>query len=188
MMKYINCVYKIKNKKESVIMLNIKEAASYSSPTGGVKRYFQALDQNGTKVLFSLREWESEKSKTLEEVKEAFASAEFPSYIKDVDYSYPLTLLSLTCFVFRNELTVNNMSLWEYETLIKHNKNAHPALKCAYIQHDDERELSVMCESYDNDSMTTTENIRVIMTHWHGVKHELMKLLNKDSDYIETLY
>lgn len=170
---------------EEWTMNKIKEVANYRSGGGGMKRYFDIETEKG-KVLVSIREWASDPHRTLEEVLSIFETAEFSSYDTGIDYEYPLSIYSLTSFKFRNEISSNNMSLWEYETLIKGN-TVHPALKCAFIQKDENsEEVSVICESYDIDSHTTKENLQIVYKHWNSVKREIMQLLNKKSEYIES--
>lgn len=169
--------------------ITLKEIYSYTSGSGGKKRYFQA-DHGDKKVLFSLREWESDTPRSIEEVTEAYLKVEYPKYMSEEDledfYAYPLAIFQLS--IINNKffnLEAQNMSVWEYETLLKGN-TVHPALKCACIQHQkDSSELWVICESYDDDSMTTNANLKIVNKHWNKIKNELMKLLDKAYDVVE---
>lgn len=161
----------------------------------GNKRYFLVEGQQGN-ILFSIYEWDWNNQKTLEEIETGFLNADIPSYLKD---RYTLEqLLNEPVAIFELEIINNNyqkvsylkpmnMSLWEYETLVKNNKEVPKALKMAFISQEEDS-FYIACESYDSDSMVTSKNMNTVNKWLSNLTKELEKVLNKCYGHVEAYY
>lgn len=78
-----------------------------------------------------------------------------------------------------------NMNLFTYEAIVKANKEAHPALRSAHIQqNDDYSALIIACEPHDEESELTRANRKIITDYVREHKKELLKVTKKE--YIEV--
>lgn len=126
------------------------------------------------------------------EIEDRWAEAKLPSYIKDVDdcFNNPLRLFEFVIFNSWVELNPVNMSIWEYETLVKDKSEVNKALKMAYISQDrDNKTFSINCESYDGESMVTEKNMKEVYK-WrnNGGIEELERFLNLEHIEGDVLY
>lgn len=157
----------------------------------GNRKYFLAEGENGN-IIFSVWQWEGDQPKATEEIETAFLTSNIPNYLKE-KYTLkdlleePLAIFELSINKFSNELQPKNMSLWEYDTFIKNNKNAAKALKMAFINKlQDEDTFYIACESFDSDSMVTKKNMNVVNEYLFYNSKEIEKVLNKTFSHVEA--
>ena len=130
---------------------------------------------------------------TEDKILEAYTCAEVPSYIPDshIDglFTNPLRLFTLSIYKSGAELNPVNMSIWEYEALIKHNSNTDPAFKMAYISQDEESgTYCVNCEACDYESRVNSESVKKVYNWLHDNKKELERLLSLEYVAGDILY
>ena len=129
---------------------------------------------------------------TKQEIEDRWAEAKVPSYVTDIDdcFNNPLRLFQLVIFDSWVELHPLNMSVWEYESIVKGSTNVNPALKMAFISQDKESgTFSINCESYDYESHVNSENMKEVYK-WrnNGGIEELEKFLNLKHVTGDVLY
>lgn len=157
------------------------------------KRYFLMEGVEGN-IIFGINRWESMEILSLEQIQDAFLRAKLPSYITENRtasevFNQPLAIFTLTIFnrpTMQPELTSNAMSLWEYATIIKGEKDVPKALKMAYIRQDEGEDTYIICESYDSEAMTTDENIRTAYKYFNSVKRELQDITKRPCTEFEV--
>lgn len=154
------------------------------------KNYFKTVVEGVTVILGSHIFWGEEK--TLEQVKEAFKTADIAGYLKP-QYNFkdmikePLgNLFDIQIYKFGNNLDAKNYNLWEYEIFIKGNKEAPAALKSACICKDNKSNyFYIACEPYDSESALTRENIKTIESYVNSNVKDIEKLLNCNYSHTE---
>lgn len=107
-----------------------------------------------------------------------------PSYIPK---SYEeMKKIPLAIFqVSKWEVMPVNMNLFTYEAIVKGNKEAHPALRSAFIQqNDDYLPLIIACEPHDEESELTKANRKIITDYVRTHEKELLEITRKE--YIEV--
>lgn len=163
----------------------IKKVAAHLS---GV--YYEIVTPEGRKDFVKLGIWDSKVPE--QQILDDYLKAKLPSYLaelKEEIYGNPIRLFELARYSFGPEIISCNMSAWEYETLIKGNKKAVPALKMAYItQARDEGSWCVNCEAYDEESMVTEKNVAKVNNWLQERKSELTSLLKLSFTYGDILY
>jgi len=83
--------------------------------------------------------------------------------------------------VSKYEVSPMNMNLFTYEAIIKGNKQAHPALRSACIQqNEDYSSLIIACEPNDEESELTSKNRQVIKDYVREHKTELLEVTGKE--------
>jgi len=103
-----------------------------------------------------------------------------PSYIpktfKEMN-NKPLAIFQ----VDKYEVSPRNMNLFTYEAIVKGNKKAHPALRSACIQNnEDYYALVVACEPHDEESELTSKNRQIIKDYVRTHEVELLEITGKE--------
>jgi hypothetical protein len=112
------------------------------------------------------------------------ASKYIPDYCQesfDDMKKHPLPIFQLS----RYDVSPHNMSLHEYEVLIKDNKEVHPALKSACIQQYSEDMMIIACEPYDEESDLTPANQEVIKKYINEHHKELLEAVGRTEYDVE---
>lgn len=130
---------------------------------------------------------------TEDQILEAYPDAKIPSYIpaEHIDdlFNNPLRIFDLVIYNSWVELNPLNMSIWEYETLIKGKNNVNPALKMAFISQDNENNtFCIDCEAYDQESPVNSKTVAIVQKWLSTGISELEKLLNKEYRTGDILY
>jgi hypothetical protein len=71
------------------------------------------------------------------------------------------------------------MSLYEYEILIKGNREVAPALKSACIQQFSKDMIIIACEPWDDESDLTPKNQKIIKDYIKEHEEELLKVTGR---------
>jgi len=103
-----------------------------------------------------------------------------PSYIPrtfEEIKNKPLAVFQVTKY----DVSPMNMNLFTYEAIIKGNKQAHPALRSACVQQDeDDSSIIIACEPNDEESELTPKNRQIIKDYVRDHKAELLEVTGKE--------
>lgn len=155
-------------------------------------KYYEVVVPKGRKDFVKVARW---YTLTEEEILNNYLVAKLPSYLEDVKediYTNPLRLFRLCVYSFGAELECSCMSAWEYDALIKREKEVKDipvGLKMAYICTDrDNRNWVINCEAYDDESMVTSKNMSYVNRWVAERKEEISRLLNLSYEIGDVLY
>jgi peptide subunit release factor RF-3 len=155
----------------------------------GSHTYYSGVKEE-KEIIFSI--WHFGEEKSITEIEEGLKVATLPDYypvtLSEI-LEKPLPLFQLNIYSFGSTLESRNMSLYEYERLIKNNQVAEKALKMAFIQNNNDSVcFYVACESFDNESMVNRKNMDVVRSYLYnrnGIT-ELEKVINKEFSHVEA--
>lgn len=137
-------------------------------------------------TIFSIWEWK-ERELSDSDIFERMSNAAkyIPDYIPDSFEKMknkPLAIFEIEMY----EVKPYNMSLYEYDRLIKGKETTHKALQSAFIQQEYDY-LTIACEPFDCESELTPRNKRIIEDYVNNNCRELLNITYK-TDYTIEFY